>query len=62
MRQEGNRRTFLSDLEVDVQALKIYSMTAAFNILLIVRLHYDWDYKGMKSEYLAIKRELANQQ
>jgi hypothetical protein len=60
VRQEGNRRTFLPDLEVDVQALKIYSMTAAFNILSIVRLHYDWDYKGMKSEYLAIKKELAN--
>jgi len=62
VRQEGNRRTFLPDLEVDAQALKIYSMTAAFNILAIVRLYYEWDYKGMKSEYLAIKRESAGQQ
>jgi len=60
IRREGNKVTFLPDLdEVDVQALKIYSMTAAFNILSIVRLHYEWDYKGMKSEYLAIKKEFA---
>jgi hypothetical protein len=59
IRQEGNNRTFLPDLEVDVQALKIYSMTAAFNILSIVRLYYEWDYKGMKSEYIAIKKEFA---
>lgn len=61
VRQEGNKRTFLPDLDVDAQALKIYSMTAAFNILAIVRVHYEWDYKGMKSEYLAIKRESAGQ-
>ena len=62
VRQEGNKRTFLPDLDVDVQALKIYSMTAAFNILAIVRVHYEWDYKGMKSEYLALKREFVGQQ
>ncbi len=63
IRQEGNKRTFLPDLEeVNTQSLKIYSMTAAFNILSIVRLHYDWDYKGMKSEYLAIKKDLAAEQ
>lgn len=62
VRQEGNKRTFLPDLDVDVQALKIYSMTAAFKILAIVRLHYEWDYKGMKSEYLDIKKDLAGQQ
>ena len=61
VRQEGNKRKFLPDLEVDTQALKIYSMTAAFNILAIVRLYYEWDYKGMKSEYLIIKRESAGQ-
>ena len=59
VRQEGNKRTFLPDLDVDVQALKIYSMTAAFTILSIVRAYYEWDYKEMKSEYLAIKKEFA---
>ena len=60
IRQEGNKRIFLPDLEeVKMQSLKIYSMTAAFNILSIVRLYYDWDYKAMKSEYLAIKKDLA---
>jgi len=60
--QEGNKRTFLPDLDVDVQAIKIYSMTAAFNILAIVRIKYEWDYKGMKSEYLAIKKEFAGRE
>lgn len=59
IRQEGNKLTFLPDRDGDVQALKIYSMTAAFNILAIVRVYYEWDYKGMKSEYLAIKKEFA---
>jgi len=62
VRQKNNKRTFQSDLEeVRVQDLKIYGMTAAFNILAITRIHYEWDYKGMKSEYLAIKKELAGQ-
>lgn len=61
VKQEGNKRKFLPDLEVDAQVLKIYSMTAAFNILAIVRVHYEWDYKEMKSEYLTIKRESAGQ-
>jgi len=60
IRQEGSRFTFLSDLDVDVQALKIYSMTAAFNILAIVRVHYEWDYKVMKTEYLDIKKEFTS--
>ena len=60
VRQKDNKRTFQSDLEdVRVQDLKIYGMTAAFNILVITRIHYEWDYKGMKSEYLAIKKELV---
>jgi len=60
IRQEDNKRTYLPDLEeVNTQSLKIYSMTAAFDILSIVRLRYDWDYEGMKSEYLAIKKDLA---
>jgi hypothetical protein len=60
VKQEGKKRTFLSDLDIDLQALKLYSMTAAFNILTIVRVYYEWDYKCMKSEYLAIKKKLAD--
>jgi len=61
-KQEGNKRLFLSDLnEVDIQSLKIFCMTAAFTILSIVRLHYDWNYKGLKSEYLKIKRKYAKE-
>jgi len=59
IKQENNRRTFLPDLEGNAQSLKIYSMTAAFNILAVVRTHYEWDYKGMKAEYLAIKKHYA---
>ena len=61
-KQEGNKRFFLSDLnEVNIQSLKIYCMTAAFTILSIVRLHYDWDYEGLKSEYLKIKKKHAKE-
>lgn len=59
VRQDGKQRTFLPDLDVDIQALKIYSIAIAFSILIIVRAYYEWDYKGMKSEYLDIKKELA---
>ncbi len=62
VREKDNKRTFLHDLrEVRAQALKIYGMTAAFNILVITRAHYEWDYKVMKSEYLAIKKKFAGQ-
>jgi len=62
IKQEGNKRLFLSDLNnVDTQSLKIYCMTAAFTILSIVRLHYDWDYEGLKSEYLKIKKKHAKE-
>ena len=61
IKQDDNKRTFLSDLEVSIQSLNIYCMTAAFNILAIVRIHYEWDYKGMKSEYISIKKKLAIQ-
>ncbi len=61
IKQENGRRIFLSDLEeVEVDVLKIYSMTAAFNILAIVHLHYEWNYEGLKSEYLSVKKELAD--
>lgn len=57
IRQDENRRVFLGDLNyVNIQSLKIYCMTAAFNIISVFRVYYNWDYKGMKSEYLDIKK------
>lgn len=56
----NNVRTYSGDFnDISIDALKIYCMTAAFNILSVVRVHYKWDYEDMKSEYLAIKREFA---
>jgi len=60
-RLKGNTRMFLSDLDVTVETLRIYCMTAAFNILAITRVHYKWDYEGMKVEYLGLKKELAGE-
>lgn len=63
VRQEDRKRMFSSDLEqVDTEVLKIYCMTQAFNVLAVTRVYYDWDYKGMKSEYLAIKKDFASRQ
>lgn len=58
VRQTGPHRLVLNELQVASRdTLKIYGMTAAFNILAIVRLHYGWDHKKMKAEYLDIKRQ-----
>jgi len=58
VKREEGKYVLLTDLEeISGEALMIYSMTAAFNILAIVRLHYEWDYEGMKAEYLDTKKQ-----
>lgn len=58
VKEKGHKRIFFGDLEhIEIQVLKIYCLTAAFNILSIFRINYDWDYVEMKSEYLTIKKK-----
>ena len=62
VRQEGNERTFLPDLEKPSSgAIKIYAMTSVYDLLSIVHFHHGWDQEQMKAEYLEIKNRFAAQ-
>ncbi len=60
VRCKGSARTYLGDLDhVDVKTLKIYCMTAAFNIVSVCRRYYGGDCKGITKEYMRIKQRFA---
>ena len=62
MKQVGNKRIFSDDIdEVGIKSLKKHCATRAFLILSFVRLHYDLDYEGLKSEYSEIQQKLSKE-
>lgn len=60
VREKGNQRTFLPDLEKpSSDAIKIHAMTSAYHLLCIVHFNYGWDCELMKNEYLKIRNDFA---
>lgn len=61
VRQNTNSHIVVSDIDEDPNVLKIYCITLAFNILSVVRLNYEWDYRPIKTEYLKIKKDFSKE-
>ena len=57
VKQNGDKRVYLADYDaMDIPELKICCMNCAFNIVAATRVVYEWDYQGIKKEYLDIKK------
>ncbi len=62
VRQNGNVRIFFEDYDaMDIDELKIYCMSCVYNIVAGTYIVYEWDYQGIKKEYLNIKRQFKKE-
>ena len=44
-----------------IHELKIYCMSCVFNIVAVTCAVYEWDYQGIKKEYLDIKKHFKRE-